>query len=59
MATRGYETIVQLLIGRDDVDINIKNEGGQTPFLVTAKKGQEALVQLLIEKDINNKDNDE
>ena len=50
-----------LLIESDDVDINVKDNVGRTPFSWAARNGHEAVVRLLIESDdvdINAKEND-
>jgi hypothetical protein len=54
----GHEVLVQLLIVRDDVDINIK-VSGQTPLSWAAEKGHEAIVKLLLERgaELETKDN--
>ena len=38
---------MQLLVERDDVDINAKDNSGQTPLSLAAVYGHEAVVQLL------------
>ena len=58
-AGRGHEAIVQLLIDRDDVDIDAKDKFGMTPLSQAAQRGHEAIVRLLIARgdvDINSKD---
>ncbi|PMD24107.1 hypothetical protein NA56DRAFT_656564 [Hyaloscypha hepaticicola] len=54
----GHEVLVQLLIVRDDVDINIK-VSGQTPLSWAAREGHEAAVKLLLERsaEMETKDN--
>ena len=59
-AEYGHESIVQMLIKRDDVDINAKDNHERTPLSLAAMDGHEAVVRLLIERgdvDINSKDN--
>ena len=59
-AENGHEAVVQLLVERDDVDINAMSGSGQTPLTLAAGNGHEAVVRLLVERDdidINTKDN--
>ena len=61
-AEYGQEAVVRLLIKRDGVDINTKDNEEKTPLIWAAENGHEAVVQLLIEEDgidINAKDNEE
>ena len=62
-AGNGHEAVVQLLVERDDVDINAKDHHrGWTPLLLAAEYGHEAVVRLLVERDdvdINAKDTDD
>ena len=54
----GYDAVVQLLITRGDIDINIKDSNGWTA-LFAAVRGYKAVVRLLVERygvDINAKD---
>jgi hypothetical protein len=46
----GHEAVVELLIVRDDVDVNTKDKGGRTPLSRAALNGHEAVVKLLLEK---------
>ena len=58
-AESGHEAVVQLLIQRDDIDINAKDNEGKTPLTWAAESGHEAVVQHLIERndiDIDAKD---
>ena len=50
-AERGHETVVRLLVERDDVDINAKDADGRTPLIWSAERGHEAVVWLLVERD--------
>jgi len=50
-ALEGDETVVRLLIKRDDVDINAKDRRGSTPLIWAVLEGHEAVVRLLIERD--------
>ena len=52
---------MRLLVNRNDVDINAKDNCGLTPLSRAAKKGHEAVVRLLVDRDdvdINTKDNE-
>ena len=58
-AARGHEAVVQLLIERNDVDVNAKANDGRTPLSWAARNGHGAVVRLLIERndvDVNAKD---
>ena len=60
-AARGHETVVKLLVERDDVEADSKDNGGQTPLLRAAARGYEAVVKLLVKRDdvkADLKDND-
>ena len=43
----GREALVGLLLTREDIDVNAKGKHGQTPLLLAAGKGHEAVVELL------------
>jgi ankyrin repeat protein len=47
-AQMGHETVVKLLVARDDVDINSKDIWGRTPLSVAAERGHEAVVATLL-----------
>ena len=50
-AEEGHEVVVQLLIARDDIDINARDaEWQRTPLIWAAGKGHEAVVRLLIKR---------
>jgi len=53
----GYEEVVKLLVERGDFDINKKDKSYQSPLLNAAKRGQRAIVWLLINggADVNTK----
>ena len=59
-AEYGHESVVRMLIEREEVDINSKdNRYEKTPLSWAAEKGHEAVVQLLIKRDgveINSRD---
>jgi ankyrin repeat protein len=48
---QGHEAVVRLLVKRDDVEVDSKDDCGQTPLSLAAVGGQEAVVQLLAERD--------
>jgi ankyrin repeat protein len=54
----GYEAVVRQLVGRGDVDINTKDQHGQTPLSRAAERECEAMVRLLVDlgADINARD---
>jgi len=61
VASIGLAKIAQLLLEREGVDANSKDEDGRTPLLWAADNGHEAVVQLLLEHegvDANSKDED-
>ncbi|KAI9802247.1 MAG: hypothetical protein M1825_002968 [Sarcosagium campestre] len=50
-AKGGYETVVRLLLERDDVQINTPDQLGGAPLSYAARNGHEAFVRLLLERD--------
>ena len=59
-AGNGNETIVKLLVERDDVNVDSRDIDGQTPLSYAAQYGRNAIVKLLIKRDdvnVNSKDN--
>jgi len=50
-AMKGHETVVRLLVARDDVDANLSDHFGTTPLLLAAREGHYAVVRLLLERD--------
>jgi ankyrin repeat protein len=57
-ASIGLAKTVQLLLEREGVDADSKDEHGRTPLLQAAKNGHEAVVKLLLERegvDVNSK----
>ena len=58
-ASRGHESVVRLLLERNDVDANSKDKDAQTPLTLAAIGGHENAVRLLLERndvDANSKD---
>ena len=56
---KGREAVVKLLLGRGDVDVNLKDNSGRTPLSWAAVTGHEAVVKLLLGRgdvDVNLKD---
>ena len=45
------EVVVKQLLARDDVDLNSKDNSGQTPLLLAASNGYESVVSLLLARD--------
>ena len=60
-ACNGYNDIVDALIKRPDVSLNVRNENGDTPLNVAADNGRAASARLLIDAgaDINISDNNQ
>ena len=53
-AERGHEAVVRLLLERDGVDINCRDNykySGKTPLIWAAENGHEAVVELLLERE--------
>jgi Ankyrin repeats (3 copies)/Ankyrin repeat len=51
-AERGHKAVVKVLVARDDVAADSKdNEYGQTPLSWAAENGHEGVVKLLVERD--------
>ena len=50
-AQGGHEAVVELLMERDDVDVDSKNDWAETPLFLAAEHGHEAVVELLMERD--------
>ena len=47
---KGHETVIRMLLERDDVDPDIVDKDGRTPLSWAAEKGREAVVRLLLER---------
>jgi ankyrin repeat protein len=43
----GQGTVVTLLVAREDVDMNSRDDSGWTPLSLAIKNGREGLVRLL------------
>ena len=50
-AGEGHALPLELLLGRDDVDVNHKNSRGDTPLSLAAEEGHEVVVKLLLNRD--------
>lgn len=48
--------VAQLLLERDDVEVNSKDIHGRTPLFWAAKLEREVVVQLLLQRDDDSKD---
>ena len=55
-AGEGHETIVRMLLERDDVNPDSTDENGQTPLSWASENGHEAVVRILLERDDVNPD---
>ena len=53
-ASHGHEAVVNILLARDDVDPDLKNDSGQTLLSLAASNGREAMVNLLLARDTVN-----
>jgi L,D-peptidoglycan transpeptidase YkuD (ErfK/YbiS/YcfS/YnhG family) len=47
----GHQTVVELLLGKDGVDVNKANNDGLTPLFRASQMGHEKVVELLLGKD--------
>ena len=47
----GHEAVVEMLLGRADIDPNKPGEDGQTPLGCAAKNGYEGAVKILLGQD--------
>ena len=50
-AENGHEGVVQLLLARDDVEINTRSNNGQTPLSFAAGNGHKDVVKFLLARD--------
>ena len=50
-AEKGHAILVELLLGRDDVDVNHKDSKGDTPLSAAAGNGHEVVMQLLLTRE--------
>lgn len=48
VAQRGHESVVKLLLARDDVDADSKDQNGRTPLSWAAEGGHESIVKLFL-----------
>lgn len=62
MAVEGeHETIVKMLLEREDIDVNCQNGSGNTALMLVAWYGHGAIFKMLLERgdiDVNCKDGD-
>ncbi|KAF8421786.1 ankyrin repeat-containing domain protein [Tirmania nivea] len=52
----GHQAVVRLLLERNDVDVDAKDNSGWSPLSLAAMSGYEAVVRLLVEQDNINLD---
>ena len=50
-ASHGHEAVVKILLARDNVHPDLKNERGQTLLSLAASNGREAVINLLLARD--------
>jgi ankyrin repeat protein len=50
-AENGHETVVELILAQDNVEINSRDEYSQTPLSWAAQNGHEAVVKMLLARD--------
>jgi ankyrin repeat protein len=53
--------VIKLLVKRDDVVVDLKDNDGRTPLSWAAERGHKAVIKLLVERDdvvVDLKDND-
>ena len=48
---RRHEAVVKLLVARDDVEVDSKDEAGRSPLSYAAENGHEAVVKILVARD--------
>ena len=61
-ASRGHEAVVEMLLHRDDVDVNSRDEYSDTALSIAAERGHEAVVKMLLDRngvDVNSENHDE
>jgi hypothetical protein len=46
----GHEKVVELLLGKDGVDVNKTDNYGVAPLFIASRKGHQNVVKLLLEK---------
>ena len=47
----GHEKVVELLLGKDGVDVNEANKNGATPLIIASRWNKANIVNLLLGKD--------
>jgi ankyrin repeat protein len=50
-AQQGHKAVVRLLVEREDVEVNTKDNWGLTPLSYAALHGQETVVRLIVERE--------
>ena len=55
-AWNGHEAVIEILLGREDIDPDKPGEAGRTPLLQAARNGHEGVVRMLLGRDDVNPD---
>ena len=51
MAKEGYDKVVELLLHRDDIEVNAADENKRTPLYIAAEMGHHEVVGLLLKRE--------
>jgi hypothetical protein len=49
-AGKGHAKVVQMLMGKEGVDVKIKDRKGKIPVVLATEKGHKEVVQVLLRK---------
>ena len=55
-AKNGHEAVIEILLGREDIDTDKPTADGETPLLLAARNGHEGVVRMLLGRDDVNPD---